>query len=256
MLHTPELTVSKPEGGGARVRCRARTWHVVQTWDEPGATQWLLGQGTTVPRLIAAPPDAVRLLPSAVRHTSRRAALRAMHRATRQAAPVWWPRHSTRLPVQPRPWQMVPAMAVLSGCHRRLLVADEIGLGKTIAAGVLLRELHARDADAATLIVVPAGLVAQWLDELRERLEIDVRRLDAETFRQEAVYARTVVDAGRCGGCWIVSLDLLRQPDVPALLTRTRWTQLVVDEAHLAAPGSARHGAVARVAAVSERVLL
>jgi hypothetical protein len=64
------------------------------------------------------------------------------------------------------------------------------------------------------------------------------------------------VDASRAGTCWLISLDLLRQPEVAALLARTMWTMVVIDEAHLAAPGTARLEAVVRVAASSVRVLL
>lgn len=256
MLHTPDWRPAGPEVDVARVECRARHWDVVRRRQEARGTQWYLSQGDAPARLIASPPDDVRLLPATWRQVRRRAALLALQMATEHAPPAWWPRHAAHLPIHPQPWQMVPAMALLSGHHRRLLLADEIGLGKTIAAGVLVTELLARDADAAILIVVPAGLVAQWLDELRGRLDIEARLLDADAFRREAAHPRAVIDAGRAGTCRVLSLDLLRQPDVPGLLTRTRWTQLVVDEAHLAAPGSARHDALARVADVSERVLL
>lgn len=256
MLHTRHWTAAGPEVGAARVECRARAWHVVRRRHEARGTQWHLRQGDEPPRLIASPPDDVSPLPDAWRRVTRRAALLALQMATQDVAPAWWPRHAAHLSIRPQPWQMVPAMAVLSGHHRRLLLADEIGLGKTIAAGVLLRELLARDAEATILVVVPAGLVPQWLAELRGRLDIEARLLDADAFRREAAHPRAVVDASRAGTCWVLSLDLLRQPDVPGLLTRTRWTQLIVDEAHLAAPGSARHDAVARVAHISERVLL
>lgn len=256
MLHTGN-TPPPLSTGTTRVRCRARTWHVLdRRHDARGGTEWHLARAHETPRLIASPPDDVMSLPDAPRRRSRRAWLHEARQAAVASAPAWWPHQALDLPVEPRPWQLTPAMAILSGRHRRLLLADEIGLGKTIAAGVLLREEHARDLTAATLVVVPAGLVRQWLGELRSRLGIDARRLDAEVFRREACAPRAEVDAGRAGSCWVVSLDLLRQPDVPALLTRTRWTQLVVDEAHLAVPGSARHEAVSQVAAVSERVLL
>jgi len=256
MLHTLEEHATTSRVTTARVRCRARAWQVVDRRRERNSLQWHLAQHGEAPRLIASPPDDVTALPDTMRMRSRRAALTALRLAARAAAPVWWPQHLGTLPIQPESWQCVPSMAVLSGHHRRLLLADEIGMGKTIAAGVLLHELHARDADAATLVVVPAGLVRQWIDELRAGLGLQARLLDADAFRQESHHPRVVIDASRAGGCWVISLDLLRQPDVPGLLTRTPWTLLVVDEAHLAAPASARHGAVARVATVSERVLL
>ena len=121
---------------------------------------------------------------------------------------------------------------------------------------LLLHEIHAREPDAATLVITPATLVAQWATELRTRAHLAPAVLDAAALRREADCPRSMVDAARAGTCWLMSIDLLRQPDVVALLARTRWTLLVVDEAHAAAPGTARLEAVSRVASASVRVLL
>jgi superfamily II DNA or RNA helicase len=258
MLHTsdtdrlPRHTHAPP----ALVRCRARTWRVLDTRMDEDHTTWRLARSAELPRLIASPPDEVVAVQSHVRRVSRRTWMRVVLAESRSSAPAWWPVTAARQPLTLLAWQCVPAMMILSGHHRRVLLADEVGMGKTVQAGILLHEIHAREPGAATLVVVPAVLVAQWSAELRARSRLEVSVLDATTLRAEAAQPQRVVDAARAGNCWLTSIDLVRQPDVIALVARTRWTLLVVDEAHLCAPGTARLDAVARVASSSARVLL
>ncbi len=207
-------------------------------------------------RTFAAPPDEVRHEPVRTRAISRRAWVRNAVSLTRAHSAVWWPAGAAGLPIAHVPFQYVPSMAILSGHHRRVLLADEVGMGKTVQAGILLHEIHAREPDAASLVVAPAGLVDQWSSELRARVQVQPVVLDAVALRREAAQPHAIADASRPGTCWVVSLDLLRLPEVATLLVRTAWTLLVVDEAHLCAPGTARRDAVSRVAAVSARVLL
>lgn len=258
MSHTSTPTESSghTHAPPAWVRCRARVWRVLDRRVGDDHTTWRLARSAEMPRLIVSPPDEVSAVASRLRRVSRRTWLHLVLADVRARAPAWWPATAGHLPVAMLAWQFVPSMMILSGHHRRVLLADEVGMGKTIQAGLLLHEVHAREPDAATLIVVPAGLVAQWAEELRARLRLDVSLLDAATLRAEAARPQQVVDAARAGSCWLVSIDLVRQPDVVALVARTRWTLLVVDEAHVCAPGTARLDAVSRVAAASVRVLL
>ena len=80
------------------------------------------------------------------------------------------------------PFQLEPALALIRGHASRLLLADEVGLGKTIQAGLMLAELRHRGWCDRALIITPAGLRQQWADELRQRF--DLRR---------AVHGRRVV---------------------------------------------------------------
>ena len=259
MLHTSE---SSPPGGltaatrATWVRCRSRLWKVLDVRDEAGSCQWWLSRERDVARTFAAPPDIVRDVPVARRRVLRTRWVRHVVRELSSIAPVWWPAAASQLPIVPLAYQYVPAMAMLSGHHRRVLVADEVGMGKTVQAGMLLHEIHSREPDASSLVVVPAALVRQWAQELRERALLEPAILDAATLRREALQPLRLVDASRAGTCWLISLDLLRQPEVTSLLARTPWTLTVIDEAHLAAPGTARLAAVSRVAAASVRVLL
>ena len=60
------------------------------------------------------------------------------------------------------PYQLEPALAVAGGQAARILIADEVGLGKTIQAGLIVAETLARRGDAHVLVLCPAGLREQW----------------------------------------------------------------------------------------------
>ena len=68
-------------------------------------------------------------------------------------------------------YQLEPALAMLRDGHPRLLIADDVGLGKTIETGLILRELSRRHSEFRALILTPAGLRQQWRDELSARNE-------------------------------------------------------------------------------------
>src|SRR5882724_1816008 len=65
--------------------------------------------------------------------------------------------------------QLEPAIAVLRGLGTRVLLADEVGLGKTIQAGLVASELRARGSIERVLVLTPPGLREQWLQELSVR---------------------------------------------------------------------------------------
>lgn len=70
-------------------------------------------------------------------------------------------------PVIPLPHQIRALSRVMSGERRRFLLADEVGLGKTIEAGLVIRELKLRGLARRILVVAPKGLVSQWVAEMR-----------------------------------------------------------------------------------------
>ncbi len=77
--------------------------------------------------------------------------------------------------VIPLPHQLQAVARAVSSDRVRYLLADEVGLGKTIEAGLILRELKIRGLVRRTLVVAPAGLVSQWVDELRVRFNESFR---------------------------------------------------------------------------------
>jgi SNF2 family DNA or RNA helicase len=84
--------------------------------------------------------------------------------------------------VIPLPHQIRALSRAISGEQVRYLLADEVGLGKTIEAGLILRELKLRGLVTRTLVVAPKGLVTQWVVEMRTHFGEDFRLLVPSDF--------------------------------------------------------------------------
>lgn len=140
------------------------------------------------------------------------------------------------------PHQIEPALAVLAG-QRRVLIADEVGLGKTVQAGLILAELQRRRPPLRALIVTPATLCDQWAHELRSRFSLDVQ--SAERDLPLTMERATPVGSSpwHRPGVWIASIDYLKQRHVMNGLPVAAWDVVVIDEAHVAAGRSDRHDA-------------
>jgi hypothetical protein len=77
------------------------------------------------------------------------------------------------------PYQLEPVLAFASGRGSRILLADAVGLGKTIQAGLVAAELHHRRPEARTLVVAPASLRDQWRTELTDRFSLTPAIVDS-----------------------------------------------------------------------------
>ena len=154
------------------------------------------------------------------------------------------------------PHQLLPALAVATGRATRVLLADAVGMGKTIEAGLVIRELQSCGAASRVLVLTPATLRDQWRAELRARLAIESSVVDRVAFEARRRNLPPGIAIFRPPGCHVMSLDLARQADVLASLTGVIWDILVVDEAHLAAGDTARAAATAEIAARARVVLL
>lgn len=84
--------------------------------------------------------------------------------------------------VIPLPHQIRALSRAIAGDRVRYLLADEVGLGKTIEAGLILRELKLRGLAKRTLVVAPKGLVTQWVAEMRTHFNEDFRLLIPSDF--------------------------------------------------------------------------
>src|SRR5579875_3691832 len=82
----------------------------------------------------------------------------------------------TRLVIEP--YQLAPVLQVMSAPRQRFLLAEDVGMGKTIEAGLIASELIARGRGDRILIVVPAALQDQWADEMRDKFGLDFAILD------------------------------------------------------------------------------
>ena len=134
----------------------------------------------------------------------------------------------TAAPIDLLPHQVVLTHRVATASPRRYLVADEVGLGKTIEIALLLRELASRGELKRALMVVPAGLVNNWHRELNE-----IFNLDFEVFGSEGDVTDRKSNAFAKHDRLIASIDTLkRRARVRRLLDAPRWDLVVFDEAH------------------------
>jgi superfamily II DNA or RNA helicase len=154
------------------------------------------------------------------------------------------------------PHQLEPALALVRGHGSRVLLADDVGLGKTVQAGLIMSELRAIGAASRVLIVTPAGLRDQWADELLARFGIEARVLDASALRRLLAELPVGVNPWASAPIAIASVDLLKRPEVLAAACGCHWDVVVVDEAHGVAGDTERHAAVAALAERSAFVVL
>ena len=126
------------------------------------------------------------------------------------------------------PHQVVLTHRITTAFPRRFLIADEVGLGKTIETALILRELASRGELSRALIVVPAGLVNNWHRELNE-----VFNLEFEVFGSEGDITDRKTNAFAKHDRLIASIDTLKRPvRIKRLLEAPRWDLVVFDEAH------------------------
>lgn len=118
------------------------------------------------------------------------------------------------------PHQLRASLRVIRDLGGRALLADEVGLGKTIEAGIVLKEYLMRGQVRTALILAPASLVEQWAEELHEKFELDF-----------------VVSRG-ADGAWgrhplvIASLETARHERHRSRVRRAGYDLVIVDEAH------------------------
>ena len=132
--------------------------------------------------------------------------------------------------------QFLPVKKVLESPDQRLLVADEVGTGKTIEAGLIWAELESRSARGLenVWIICPKALVGKWHDEMLQRFDLRLEVLSSENIRQALVSLdRDGVLPPRFARS-IVNLELIRMEDHVYRLAKSpvAWDLAIFDEAH------------------------
>ena len=153
--------------------------------------------------------------------------------------PVSSPFHGA---VQVEDYQMVPLLKALAMPRINLMIADDVGLGKTIEAGLILSELLIRRRLQRILILTPASLRLQWRDELWSKFSLPFDVIDRSSTMK---LKRSIgIDANPWRSCSriISSYHYLRQPDVleqfrsacrtPEGSAQLPWDLIIVDEVH------------------------
>jgi SNF2 family DNA or RNA helicase len=128
-----------------------------------------------------------------------------------------------RLRFEPFAYQLDAAARVLRHMQGRAILADEVGLGKTIEAGIVLSELRLRGLASKVLVLAPAGLVGQWCEELERKFALPCVVADGRFETPSADGPAPIV---------VASLAAARRGRLRDELTAAEWDLVIADEAH------------------------
>ena len=123
-------------------------------------------------------------------------------------------------------YQVRSALRVIGPLRGRALLSDEVGLGKTVEAGLVLKEYLTRGMVRRALILTVPSLVDQWEEEMSDKFNLTAATTNHAAFRAAA------------GGFWesnaliIASMHTAKQPAHLAAAQKVSWDMLIVDEAH------------------------
>lgn len=229
---------------GSLIRARGREWVVL-----PGSgpdrlrlrpLSGMESDATVVlPALEPVPPEpAIFKAPDASRMgTSSEARLLsdALRLSLRRGAGPF--RSSGRIAFEPRSYQLVPLIMALRLDPIRLLIADDVGIGKTIEAGLILREMWDRGEVTRACVLCPPHLVEQWVDELREKFDLHATPVTATTaprLERGLALDESPFDAHPVT---VVSLDYIKADRRRTDFARSCPNFVIVDEAHACVGG-------------------
>lgn len=154
------------------------------------------------------------------------------------------------------PYQLEPALAIGHGRGTRILIADEVGLGKTVQAALIAAELNARGAASRVLVLTPSGLREQWIDEFAHRFGLRLTLFDMAAAARQRAALPVGVNPWSIEPSIVTSIDYIKRPEVLPAVLACRWDLIIVDEAHHATTGTDRHEAVAALCSLVPYVVL
>jgi hypothetical protein len=254
-----------PLQAGTTVEVRGRRWILLATVPRADCTELHLSPAAW--SSAAAAPGGIVLLEPFDRPTAchRSARLRVVSRRAWMAAfrAAWLGRRepgglagAARADADLLPHQLEPALAIVRHGARRVLLADAVGLGKTIEAGFVLAELRERAMLDRALVLAPPGLCDQWCAELSARFGLDASVADAAWLRSLRPLLPPGANPWSTPGVHVASLDFVKRPEVRRGMEHLGWDAVIVDEAHLAAGDSERRAAAHVYASHAKVVLL
>lgn len=188
-----------------------------------------------VPNRIQVPPVGVKLeMPNLLELEQAESALRDLDELRRrEAGAQWWVSNQSDdllcLPscrVRRLEYQVRTALRALGPLQGRALLSDEVGLGKTIEAGLIAKELCTRGMVRRLLVLTLPSLVDQWEEELAEKFDLVVATTNHAEFANAS--ARVWAEAPMI----VASLHTFKQAGQLAEATKVGWDLVIVDEAH------------------------
>lgn len=145
---------------------------------------------------------------------------------------------------RPRPYQLVPLMMALKIQPVRMLIADDVGVGKTIEAGLIARELLDRGDISRLAIVCPSYLCDQWQQELYSKFNINAKIIRANTLaRLERELPRPSLSVFEYFPHFITSIDYIKSDRRRDAFLQHAPEFVIVDEAHSCAKPASQSGA-------------
>ncbi|MBN8595640.1 MAG: DISARM system SNF2-like helicase DrmD [Anaerolineae bacterium] len=147
--------------------------------------------------------------------------------------------------IQLQDYQLNPLVRAVQMPRVSLLIADDVGLGKTVETGLIIQELISRNRARSAVIICPAGLQLHWRDQMRDKFGLEFRIIDSESMRQLRRTRGIHVNPWTHFPRLITSMDFIKR-DRPllqflnSLQDKPRYPRpfdiLVIDEAHNVAP--------------------
>jgi len=230
---------------GALVKARGREWVVLPESTDDLLLLRPLGGGeaeiTGICTALEAVEPATFSLPDptlAGDHRSCRLLRDALRLGFRSSAGPF--RSFGRIAVEPRPYQLVPLLMGLKLDPVRLLIADDVGIGKTIEALLMARELLDRGECQRLTVLCPPHLAEQWQAELKEKFHIDAALVLAGTVRRLERQCRMDQSLFDVFPHTVVSLDFIKADRRRDDFLRRCPELIIVDEAHTCAHGESR----------------
>jgi superfamily II DNA or RNA helicase len=234
---------------GIRVSVRDADWRVARVDAfERCAILTLEGPGRQRLRVIDPFDRITPIARDRVVRRKRRAVLRAALSAVRADRPPLSLWTAAAAAIDLHPYQLEPALAVLRGATR-VLLADAVGLGKTIQAGLILSELRERGWVERALVVCPPGVRQAWADELRHRFGITAAVFDQPSIAGAAAALPPGLNPWTTHATMIASIDFIKRPEVMAAIADVPIDIVIADEAHHLTPGTDRGDSICRIAA-------
>jgi len=157
--------------------------------------------------------------------------------------------------VEREDYQLDPVVRAIQMPRANLLIADDVGLGKTIEAGLVAQELIIRHRARKILVVCPAALQIQWRDQMRDKFGLEFRIIDSDLLKDLRRTRGLHVNPWSHFPRLITSIDFLKRERPLRLFTETlppdgeptyprTFDLLILDEAHNAAPSGKQHYAI------------
>lgn len=225
---------------GALVTARGREWVVLPESKEDmlvlrplgGSEAEIAGIYLPLEKVESAtfrPPNAEHLGD----HTSCRLLRDAVRLGFRSSAGPF--RSFAQLAVEPRPYQLVPLLMALKQDPVRLLIADDVGIGKTVEAGLIAREMLDRGEAKGLAVLCPPHLAEQWQLELRNKFHIDAELVLASTATRLEKHLGVGESLFEHYRHVVVSMDFIKSDRRRDDFLRTCPELVIVDEAHTCA---------------------